>query len=252
MISEITPVIIVKNGGQHIKKTLSSLRDFKNIVLYDNGSTDETLDIARSYGNVTIIKAPFYGFGPTKNRAASYAKTDWIFSLDVDEEISSGLLESLKQWAVHDNKNVGKVLRDNYFCGKHIKTNGWGNDWLIRLYNKTVHSFNENMVHESIFLCEDSTVIDLKGTLTHRAIDDVKQMLDKAQHYSELYADSKKAKYYPFWVIILKTLFGFLRSYILKGGVFSGWRGFAIAQGDAIGVFFKYVKVYQRRISQKK
>lgn len=252
MISKITPVIIVKNGEKHLKDTLLSLKEFENVIVYDNGSTDNTLNIARSYSNVTVIEAPFYGFGPTKNLAASYANTDWILSLDADESISPSLLYSLKKWPTDDQKKVGSVLRKNYFCGKNIKTNGWGNDWLVRLYNKKEHSFSESLVHESIISSNDTRIVKLKGPIIHQAINDVGQMLDKTQHYSELFATSEKAKCLPFGIIILKTLFGFFRSYILKGGILSGWRGYTIAFGEAMGVFYKYTKVYQRALSKRK
>ena len=84
---KISVVIIVKDGAKTIKRTLDSLESFNDIIVYDNGSTDKTLDIVESYKNVNLIKGDFFGFGPTKNKAASYAKNDWILILDSDEVI---------------------------------------------------------------------------------------------------------------------------------------------------------------------
>ncbi|TVP50154.1 MAG: glycosyltransferase family 2 protein [Halomonas sp.] len=248
-ISHVTPVLIVKNGEATIAATLDSLAPFKNVVVYDNGSEDNSLLIAQRYRNVLLIQGEFFGFGITKNMAASHAETDWIFSLDCDEVPDQVLINSIAAWQPEDKNCVADIHRENFFCGKAIKTNGWGNDVLTRLYNKEKHNFTKSQVHEKIELHSTSYKTKLSGKLQHTAITDLKQILDKAQLYSEIYANSEKAKLYPFSIIILKTWFAFLRSYLLKLGLLSGWRGLVISMGDSIGVFFKYAKVYQKKNS---
>ena len=78
MLDNISVVIIVKDGGKTINATLSALSQFSDVVVYDNGSTDDTIEIAKKFQNVNLIQGDFTGFGPTKNRAATYAKNDWI------------------------------------------------------------------------------------------------------------------------------------------------------------------------------
>lgn len=245
--AHITPVIIVKNGAAHVHRTISALKAFRQVVVYDNGSTDDTLRLLSEYPNVKVVQGSFMGFGPTKNAAASHAETDWILSLDIDEQVNAQLLAALADWPLEEDTKVGEVLRNNYFCGKHIRTNGWGKDWLCRLYNRRQHCFTDSQVHEKVKLDGRSQVVRLKGGLEHAAVTDVSQLLAKAQHYSELYATSQKARLYSMPVIVLKAGFGFFRSYVLKGGVCSGARGLMIAAGEALGVWFKYTKVYQRK-----
>lgn len=249
--SLITPVIIVKNGAPYVQRTLDSLSSFQQVVLYDNGSTDGTQALAANYPNVKLVQGQFAGFGPTKNAAVACAQTDWVFSLDIDESLSPALREALAGFPLGDASVVGEVLRDNYFCGRHVRTNGWGNDWLCRLYHRGQHAFTDSAVHEKVQLNGQSRIVRLKGSLIHQAITDLSQMLSKTQQYSELYADSNKARLYPFALVLLKSLFGFIRSYVLKGGLFSGVRGFMIAAGEGLGVYFKYAKVYQRKVLGK-
>jgi len=123
--SLITPVIIVKNGAEHLPRTLGSLAAFKAVVLFDNGSTDETMTQAARYPNVRLVQGAFTGFGPTKNAAAACAQTDWVLSLDIDESVSPALLAALAAWPLEDGRQVGQILRDNYFCGRHMRGNGW-------------------------------------------------------------------------------------------------------------------------------
>ncbi|MGM0925015.1 MAG: glycosyltransferase family 2 protein [Pseudomonadota bacterium] len=245
-LSRVTPVIIVKNGAQHMEKTLKSLHKFPRVVVFDNGSTDHGLEIASSFSNVELFQGDFIGFGPTKNLAASYAKTPWVLSLDIDEQPDGEFLKELDEWEPVSNKTVGRVHRRNFFCGKAVATNGWGGDRLIRVYNRDVLSFNSNKVHEKVEVDKDVVIKEFGGSISHDAIHDVSQLLNKAQFYSELYAESSNAKLYPFAAIVAKTLFAFIRSYVLKLGFLSGWRGFSIAFGESVGVYFKYIKIYQR------
>lgn len=249
--TRITPVLIVKNGAEHITHTLEALREFKQVVVYDNGSTDETIVLASRFPNVQLVQGSFLGFGHTKNAAAAAAPTDWIFSLDVDERPTPELLRTLASLPLDNPNWVGVVLRLNKFCGKIIRTNGWGNDWLTRIYNRQQHAFTPSMVHEKVALQSQSRAERLRGGLEHETTTDIAQMLQKIQHYSELNATSGKAKLYSFPSIVVKTAFAFFRSYILKAGLLSGSRGFIIAVGAAMGVFFKYSKVYQRHHYQK-
>ncbi|MGO1426349.1 MAG: glycosyltransferase family 2 protein [Halomonas sp.] len=249
-ISHVTPVLIVKNGEATIGDTLDALSSFKKVIVYDNGSHDRTLLIVTKYNNVQLVQGAFFGFGITKNVAASHAETAWIFSLDCDEVPDQALINNIASWYPKNDNCIVEIHRENFFCGKPIKTNGWGNDFLIRIYNKEKHKFTKNKVHEKVALHSKSCKTKLAGKLRHTAITDLKQILDKAQLYSEIYAHSNNAKLYPFSIIILKTCFAFLRSYLLKMGLLSGWRGFVIAVGDTIGVFFKYAKVYQKNKSE--
>ena len=49
MIENISAVIITKNVSETIKVTLDSLAGFKEIVVFDSGSTDNTIDIVQTY-----------------------------------------------------------------------------------------------------------------------------------------------------------------------------------------------------------
>ena len=145
----VSAVMIVKNGARTICKTLESLREFDDVVVYDNGSTDGTLDIARDYPNIHLIEGNFDGFGTTKNRAASFAKHDWVLIIDSDEVVDEGLLEAL-QTKVLDSHTIYIVNFLAYYKEIQIKYSGWNNQKIRRLYNKSVTRFNDNAVHENI------------------------------------------------------------------------------------------------------
>ena len=93
----ISVVVLAKNSENTIEKTLKSLIEFDDVVVYDNGSTDKTINIAKSFKNVNLIEGEFKGFGWSKNKASSFARNDWILIIDSDEVIDNELLKELKE-----------------------------------------------------------------------------------------------------------------------------------------------------------
>jgi len=242
MINHISVVIMAKDAQDTIEETLESLKEFKEVILYLNNSTDNTQSIASTYENVKKITGDFLGFGPTKNLAATHASNDWILSLDSDEVILPNLLEELKNLELSNKKELFILKRDNYFLNKEIKHSGWGNDRLIRIYNNTYHQFNQNMVHEFIIQREDSIKTNLKNSFKHNAVQDINQFLQKVMIYSDLAAKDKKTCF--FLIVIIKAKFAFFKTYFLQLGILDGWRGFVIAISNFNGKFFKYTKRY--------
>ena len=120
LIKNISVVIIVKNSENTIKRTLNSLVDFCEVIVYDNGSTDETINIAKSFPNVNLVEGEFKGFGWTKNQAASFAKNDWVMIIDSDEVANKGLLEELKIKML-DNNTVYRLNSNGYYKNTQVK-----------------------------------------------------------------------------------------------------------------------------------
>ncbi|MDH3820428.1 MAG: glycosyltransferase family 2 protein, partial [Gammaproteobacteria bacterium] len=129
MLDQISVVIITRDAATTLADTLESTRGFAEVVVYDNGSNDATIEIARSYENVSLHQGDFMGFGPTKNHAVSLAKNDWVLSLDADEEVSPELCQFLEHWKPGSDDCVGVIRRDNYMMGKLVDKGGWGADW---------------------------------------------------------------------------------------------------------------------------
>jgi glycosyltransferase involved in cell wall biosynthesis len=243
MLDQISVVIITRNAAATLGDTLESTRGFAEVVVYDNGSDDATMQIAQSHENVSLHQGEFMGFGPTKNHAVSLARNDWVLSLDADEEVSPELMHFLEQWEPGGNNCVGVVRRDNFLMGKLVDKGGWGSDWLVRLFNRNTHGFNDNAVHESVYLTANTVQEKIPFPIRHNAVQHLGQFLQKIDKYSEIRRQTSNKTMHPA-LITLRSFFAFFRSYIIKGGFLAGWRGLVIAWNEANGVFFKYMKVY--------
>ena len=243
MLDQISVVIITRHAAATLADTLESTRGFAEVVVYDNGSDDATIEIAQAHQNVSLHQGDFLGFGPTKNHAVSLAKYDWVLSLDADEEVSSELRQFLEHWKPESDDCVGVIRRDNYMMGKLVDKGGWGADWLVRLFNRNVHRFNDAAVHELVQLSAKSVQERIPSPIRHNAIQHLGQFLEKIDKYTEIRRQTSNKTMHPA-LIALRSFFAFFRSYVIRGGVLAGWRGLVIAWNESNGVFFKYMKVY--------
>ncbi len=93
----ISIIIIVKNGEEYIEKALKSAMWADDIIILDSGSTDNTKKIAQKYTKNVHTSEAWPGFGIQRQNAQKLSKSDWIFMLDADEEISTNLQNSIKE-----------------------------------------------------------------------------------------------------------------------------------------------------------
>ena len=251
-LADISVVIIVRDAEATLADVLHSTVDFGEVLVYDNGSTDKTIEIAKSFANVNLQQGEFIGFGKTKSHAVSLARNDWVFSIDADESVSDALRQSLEKLPLEVTTTAYRVLRHNYLMGKHVAHGGWGNDWLIRLFNRKHHDFNAAPVHEKVILGGSGRTERLSGSLDHNAVQNIGQFLVKINRYTEINRQASK-KAIPLILVVAKTWFAFFRSYVLQLGFLDGWRGLVIARCRADGTFFKYMKpLADSRIAKEK
>jgi glycosyltransferase involved in cell wall biosynthesis len=96
MIEDITPLVITYNEAANIARTLDRLDWARRIVVVDSGSTDETLEIVRSYPQAQVIHRPFDDFANQCNFGVAQVATKWVLSLDADYELSDQLVSELQ------------------------------------------------------------------------------------------------------------------------------------------------------------
>lgn len=242
-IKNISCVIIVKNAAPTIKNTLDSLRFFDDIVLYDNGSTDATLEIAENYSNVNLVQGKFSGFGPTKNIACGFAKNSWILSLDADEVLSDEFIKNIANLELDEN-NIYAIIRQNYYKNIHVK-HCWGNDTIVRLFNRTKTSFSDEKVHEKV-MEKGFNVVKIGGFVIHHPYSTITDFITKLDRYSTIFADANagKKKSSPSKAFF-NALFSFAKTYLIKRGFLDGYAGLVIAFSHMATNFYKYIKLYE-------
>ena len=166
-IEKLSAIIIAKNEEVNIKRCVESLINCIDdiVVVVDNSSTDNTLEIVKSF-NINCIRADWMGYAKTKTFAIDNTKYNWVLWIDADECLTEGLkieLTNLKN--TKTEYTAFKVARKAYFLGRWIKHCGWYPGYVPRLFNKNESSFNNNQVHEQL-LTNGLTGV-LKNDLEH-------------------------------------------------------------------------------------
>ncbi len=243
----ITVTILTKNSAATLKKTLASVVGFSEVLIFDTGSTDETLQIAREFPNVQVHQGSFSGFGPTHNLASSLAKHDWILSLDSDEILSEELSSEILKRTLYPNC-VYEIRRHNFFNGKRIRgCSGWDPDFVVRLYNRKRAKFNDAKVHETV-LYPNLNKVPLKHPILHTPYLQIEDFLTKMQNYSTLFVhDQKHKKSASLLSALCHGWWAFIKSYVVKRGFLSGKEGLIISLYNSHTTFYKYLKLAQEK-----
>lgn len=120
----LSVAIITKNEEANLYRTLKSVQWADEIVIVDSGSTDATMEIAKTFG-VRLFEEPWKGFAAQKNSAISHCTGDWILSLDADEEVSPELASEIGNLLASDPPFIAYwIPRLNHFLGKPLRHGG--------------------------------------------------------------------------------------------------------------------------------
>lgn len=242
----ISVIILTCNNEKTIKATLDSVKSFNEVILFDTGSKDKTLEIAKNYPRVQVLRTSFIPFGKLRNLAASYAKNDWILAIDSDEVVTDALCKEIQNLVLKEN-TVYNFPRHNFYNHKQIKTCGWHPEKCIRLYNRQNTSFDTAFVHEGVNVLNQK-ILTLRAPLYHYPYENLDDFLKKMSLYANLFAEENyQKKKSSIAKAICHGTFHFLRSYIFRYGFIQGKEGFIISWYQGMSAFYKYLKLWEKR-----
>ena len=233
VIEDITPLVITYNEAPNIARTFARLTWARRIVVVDSGSTDETLEIIRSYPQAEVIHRPFDDFASQCNFGIAQVTTAWMLSLDADYVLSDELVTELQKLRP-DAATNGYQARFVYrICGQSLR----GTLYPPRtvLYRKD-HACYRNEGHGHRVMIAGK-IEPLSGVIFH---DDRKplarwfasQQLYASQEAEHLLASDRKALRtsdkirLSAWPAPLGV---FLYTLIFKGCLLDGWPGWYYA-----------------------
>ncbi|MDX9715215.1 MAG: glycosyltransferase family 2 protein [Dissulfurispiraceae bacterium] len=246
---DISVAIITKNEEKRLHECLKSVQFANDIIVVDSGSTDNTVEIARSFGCRVYVEE-WKGYGPQKNSAIQKSKNEWVLVLDADENIPVETQKKIITVLKNPKADAYSFSRKTFFHGKWIRHCGWWPDKIVRLLRKSKGSF-QRQIHES--WATEGSVAHIDAFINHNSFENYSNMLKKLDEYStatayELHQANRKVL--P-TTPILRGLWTFFRIYIIKLGFLAGLDGLVIALTNAGGTFFKYAKLYELQKDNK-
>lgn len=244
-MQKLSIVIVCKNEADIIGRTLQSLQGLSDdIVLYDNGSSDATMEVAGQF-NVQLYQGNWEGYGKTKRTAITLANYDWILNLDADETADEELKQSLQTAELNNEKTVYEIAFKNFLGSKLLRYGEWGNDKHIRLFNRNQINWDDAPVHEKLIMPNDVIKKKLNGYILHQTVKDMQDYAQKTKRYATLNAEKyyRQGKKASWFMPLIASGFAFVKYYIFKLGFLDGHAGYICARMTAWYTFLKYEKL---------
>jgi glycosyltransferase involved in cell wall biosynthesis len=247
MPNTLSIVLITLNEAANLPRTLASVRGLGEIIVLDSGSTDATVDIARSFG-ARIFTEPWKGFGAQKNSAISHATTDWILSLDADEELSPALVAEIQSLlAGNPAFNAYFIPRLNHFLGAPLRHGGYWPDPKLRLFRRGAAPFSDRPVHETMQSSEP--VGRLRGHLIHHCYPTLDEYIEHMNRYSTIYAQmlfesgrAASSSIWLFWNALVNPAATFFYNYVFRLGFLDGRAGLLQHINHSVYIHWKFAK----------
>jgi glycosyltransferase involved in cell wall biosynthesis len=280
----LSVVLITYNEEANLGRTLESVRPLVRdrageIIVVDSGSTDRTVEMAKSFG-AKVVEEAWKGYAAQKNSAIQKATGDWILSLDADEELDQQLqqtlvktLESLervdalqKQTDVHlmmegaqaeladcvEMKKAGEVNgifipRKNHFLGRWIRHGGLWPDPKLRLFRRGCGRVEDRAVHETVKVT-GSTALLKQGAILHHSYPTLSDYIEHMNRYSSLGAEMAVGEGRSGFSVIniaIRPWLTFVYNYFFRLGFLDGREGLLLHLYHAVYVSWKYAKAWE-------
>jgi glycosyltransferase involved in cell wall biosynthesis len=231
-LDQIEVLILSFNEEANIGRTLEALRWAQTVVLLDSGSTDRTLEIARSFSNVTVLTRCFDSFAQQCNFGLAQLRSEWTLSLDADYLLSTAFVDELRAldpgsqaaFAAGFNYVVyGRALRASLLPPRPVLFRTAGAKYV-----------DDGHAHRLIV---DGTVGQLQQKISHDDRKPLRRWLNAQAGYAEqeakklialdrrLARGSERVRLIPG----LAPPAAFFYALLVRGAILDGWRGWYYA-----------------------
>ena len=220
--------IITLNEARNIGRALRSVSDFAHIVVVDSGSTDNTVQIAKTF-TPHVVHHDFENFAAQKNYALSLCERDWVLNLDADEVVSPGLLAEICTLVDENTVDALDIGVADTLDGKPLHP--WTHvNRKLRFFHRVGARYPRALVHESVRI--EGCIAKARHPIWHYGVDTLAIRRQKSERYAALAAKSKfecGVRPNPLKLALIYP-FAFFKSYVLRRQFLNGSRGLAIAR----------------------
>jgi glycosyltransferase involved in cell wall biosynthesis len=247
----LSVALITQNEERNLPRTLESVmplvRDGRGeIIVVDSGSTDRTVEIAKSYGARVFVET-WKGFAAQKNSAMEKAAMDWVLQLDADEPLEPELAAEMEVALKASSQVTGYwIPRKNFFLRRWIRHGGFYPDPKLRLVRRGAGRFEEYGAHPTMKV--DGSTGRLSHALLHDAYPTLRGYIDHMNSYSSMGAEvavTKGQRRFSFANIVLRPLLTFIYNYVFRLGFLDGQEGLLLHLYHSVYVSWKYAKAWE-------
>ncbi|WP_315791808.1 glycosyltransferase family 2 protein [Fischerella sp. JS2] len=191
----VSVLIPAKNEEANLPACLASVQRADEVFIVDSQSSDQSVEVAKSYG-ANVVQFHFNGRWPKKKNWSLenlHFRNEWVLIVDCDERITPELWEEITQAIQNPEYNGYYLNRRVFFLGKWIRHGGKYPDWNLRLFKhqkgryenlntEDIPNTGDNEVHEHVIL--EGKVGYLKNDIIHEDFRDLFHWLERHNRYS--------------------------------------------------------------------
>lgn len=164
-----------------------------SVIILIGGKYDKTL-LKKCLDSVSwadeIVKVETDGlkgsFADWRNLGAKNAKSEWLFYVDADEQVTLKLKETILMVTPSGEFAAYAIPRRNIFLGHTMHWGGWCPDFVVRLIKKDKLKGWFGELHEQPEI--EGTICHLKEPLIHESHRNLTDMVEKTNTWSEIEA----------------------------------------------------------------
>ncbi len=231
---KLSALILTKNEEAMIEDCLKQLDFADEIVVLDQNSRDQTVNIAKKYTqNVATTNVDL--FDKNRNNLAQIAKGEWIFYLDADERLEKEAVQEIKDAIQKDEFSAYYFKRKNFILGKWLRHGGWWPDYVPRLFKKDMLIGWYGSVHESPKV--KGKFGYFKTPLVHLTGRDLSSMFKKTIRWAKTEAELFYVANHPkvtILTVIKACISEFFKRYLFRFGFLDGVVGLVEAIFQAL------------------
>lgn len=247
----ISAVVVAKNEEDKIEKCLDHLRWVNELIIIDNGSTDDTVELCKMYTN-KIYSHPYPALIPfLQNIGIQKATKDWVIIIDADVIVTKEAKDEIIE-EINSGKHDGYYLKHiTFFIGKPLRSPYFGEHDIMKLFRRTTGYFKGEYPHEPIeFSGRSAGFINEK--LLHYAHPTISTFLKKLDKYTTEEA-KKNAKIirHNFFQIFVTPILAIFYYFFLRKGYLDGLRGFVYCCMLGAYIFFGRLKMWEIKYYKK-
>jgi glycosyltransferase involved in cell wall biosynthesis len=272
----VSVIIAARNEAKNLPGCLQALKDVGEVYVIDSQSTDETVEIARSYG-AQVVQFHYQGGWPKKRQWAMNTLPiahDWILLLDADEVLTPELAEEIRAALQNPAVDGYSILLRTWFLGRVLR---YGDValWKLSLFRRGKGRYECRLrdqdvsmadmeVHEHVVV--EGATARLRNPLIHHNVESLSRYIQKHNEYSNwesrVLLERGEDKELPPSLFgtqaqrrrwLKRKLFAvpgspvllFLYRYVLRLGFLDGVPGLIYCGFQAVQMFHTKAKIYE-------
>jgi glycosyltransferase involved in cell wall biosynthesis len=190
----VSVIVPVRNEACNLPRCLESLRSVGEVYVVDSQSSDETAEIARTFG-VQVVQFHYEGGWPKKRQWAMDTlplACDWVFLVDADEALTPELSDEIRR-AIKDPEVDGYYIALRMFFLGRVLRHGEAGFYKLSLFRRGKGRFECRLrdqdasmadmeVHEHVIV--EGKTARLRNPLLHYNVETLHRYIQKHNEYS--------------------------------------------------------------------